>query len=73
MGVDTNSKDYFKVINKLKEFEEIKKLSTSSGDHMIMFEVWVKDMNHLNEIVENVNSIEGVTESCPSILHENIR
>ena len=73
MGVDTTSKDYFSVIKYLKEFPEVKKLSTSSGDHMIMFEVWVKDMDELNGILERVNKIDGVTESCPSIIHENLK
>lgn len=73
MGVDTNPKDYFKVLNALKEFDFVKELTTSSGDHMIMFNVWVKSMEELNEYLEKVNSISGVTESCPSILHENLK
>jgi len=73
MGVDTKPKDYFKVIGELKKLEYIKNLTTSSGDHMIMFETWVKDMNQLNEYLEKINSINGVTESCPSIIHETIQ
>lgn len=73
MGVDCESKKYLKVIEDLKQFEEIKNLTTSSGDHMIMFEVWVKGMSELNQILEKVNQIEGVTESCPSIIHEDIK
>lgn len=72
MGVDTKPKDYFKVISILKDVTYIKNLTTSSGDHMIMFEVWVKNMNELNSYLEEINNIEGVTESCPSIIHENI-
>ena len=73
MGVDTHPKDYFKAIGELKKLNFIKNLTTSSGDHMIMFEVWVKDMEQLNNYLETINSIEGVTESCPSIIHENIK
>ncbi|MDA3855783.1 MAG: Lrp/AsnC family transcriptional regulator [Candidatus Woesearchaeota archaeon] len=72
MGVDTTPKDYFKVMNILKDFSYIKNLTTSSGDHMIMFEVWVKGMKELNKIMEEINGINGVTESCPSIIHEDI-
>lgn len=72
MGVDTKPKDYFKVISILKDVTYIKNLTTSSGDHMIMFEVWVKNMDELNSYLEEINNIEGVTESCPSIIHENI-
>jgi Lrp/AsnC family transcriptional regulator for asnA, asnC and gidA len=70
MGVDTTSKDYFKVLNLLKDFSEIKNLTTSSGDHMIMFDVWIKNMDELSKLLEKVNALEGVIESCPSILHE---
>jgi len=73
MGVDTTPNHYFQVINELKMFDEVKDLTTSSGDHMIMFDVWVKDMVELNDILDRVNSIEGVTKSCPSIIHESIR
>lgn len=70
MGVDTTSKDYFKVLNLLKDFSEVKNLTTSSGDHMIMFDVWIKNMSELSELLEKINALEGVIESCPSILHE---
>lgn len=73
MGVDTTPNQYFDVINKLKQFENIKDLTTSSGDHMIMFDVWVKDMDELNQILDKINSIDGVTKSCPSIIHESIK
>ena len=73
MGVDTTPNQYFDVINELKEFENIKDLTTSSGDHMIMFDVWVKDMDELNIILDKINVINGVTKSCPSIIHESIK
>ena len=73
MGVDTLPQDYFKVIGELKKYKYIKNLTTSSGDHMIMFDVWVKNMNELNEILKEINAINGVTKSCPSIIHENIK
>ena len=70
MGVDTEPDKYFKVMNILRDRKFVKKLSTSSGDHMIMFDVWVKNMQELNEILADVNAIEGVTKSCPAIIHE---
>ena len=57
----------------LKKLDFVKELTTSSGDHMIMFNVWIKNLDELNKYLEKVNSIEGVIESCPSILHENIK
>lgn len=68
MGVDVQTKHYFKILNKLNEFDFVKNLSKSSGDHMIMFEVWVKNLDELEKILDKVNSINGVIRSCPSIL-----
>ncbi len=68
MGVDCKSTEYFKVINILKEMNEVKNLNASSGDHMIIFEVWVKNMEELNLILDKINSINGVIQTCPSIL-----
>ena len=73
MGVDTKPQDYFRVIGELKKDERIKNLTTSSGDHMIMFDVWVANMVELNKILDEINSIEGVIQSCPSIIHEEIK
>ena len=73
MGVDTTPQNYFKVIGQLKKNDNLKNITTSSGDHMIMFDVWVHNMDELNDILEEINAIEGVTQSCPSIIHENIR
>ena len=70
IGIDTNSKDYFIVLNKLKTLDFITSLNTSSGDHMIIFEVWIKNLDELNNYLEQINSIGGVIQSCPSIIHE---
>ena len=72
MGVDTEPKDYFNVIEELKKKDFVKNLTTSSGDHMIMFDVWVRNMKELGEYLKIINSINGVTESCPSIIHDEI-
>lgn len=72
MGVDCESKKYFDVLSELKNFKDVKNLSTSSGDHMIMFDVWVKDMDHLKDMLDLINKIDGVTQSCPSILQESM-
>jgi Lrp/AsnC family transcriptional regulator for asnA, asnC and gidA len=73
MGVDTTPEKYLKVIKELKNLDFVKDLNTSSGDHMIMFEVWVKNINQLEEYLEIINNLDGVIESCPSIIHENIK
>jgi len=73
VGVDTTAADYACVIENLKKFPEVRNLRTSSGDHMLMFEVWVKDIEDLGKFIEKVNTIKGVVQSCPSVIHDNIK
>ncbi len=72
MGIDTMPDKYMDVINHFKTIDFVRKLNTSSGDHMIMFDVWVKDMTDLDEKVKLISSINGVTQVCPAIVHEEI-
>lgn len=73
IGIDTLPEKFLSVINNLKKNENIKKMYSSSGDHMILVEVWFKSSDELNEFVENIEKIEGITKVCPAILLERIK
>lgn len=73
-GFDTNPEDFLTVANKLCEFDEIKKVWTSTGDHMIMTEIWARDGKELSEILFNkVGKIEGIKKVCPAIILERLK
>jgi len=73
-GFDTNPEDFLTVAKKLCEFEEVKKVWTSTGDHMIMTEIWAKDGKELSEILFNkLGKIEGVKKICPAIILEQLK
>ncbi len=73
-GFDTNPEDFLTVANKLCEFDEIKKVWTSTGDHMIMTEIWARDGKELSEILFNkVGKIEGIKKVCPAIILEQLK
>lgn len=72
MGIDTTPDKYLSIINHFKTLDFVRKLNTSSGDHMIMFDLWIKDMDDLDEKVKIITSIDGVTRVCPAIVHEEI-
>ncbi len=73
-GFDTNPEDFLTVANKLCEFDEVKKVWTSTGDHMIMTEIWAKDGRELSEILFNkVGKIEGIKKVCPAIILEQLK
>ena len=73
-GFDTNPEDFLTVANKLCEFDEVKKVWTSTGDHMIMTEIWARDGRELSEILFNkIGKIEGIKKVCPAIILEQLK
>ncbi len=72
VGLDTEPEDYFSVIEKLKDFDEILKLYSSNGDHMLMIEAWFKDSNDLSGFVKKLNNISGVKRVCPANILERL-
>ncbi|MBP2172998.1 winged helix-turn-helix transcriptional regulator [Methanococcus voltae] len=73
-GFDTNPEDFLSVAQSLCEFEEIKKVYTSTGDHMIMTEIWAKDGKELSEILFNkLGTIKGIKKICPAIILEQLK
>ncbi|WP_297477969.1 HTH-type transcriptional regulator LrpA [Thermococcus sp.] len=73
-GVDTLPERIFEVASKLKKFEFVRKVYLTSGDHMIMAEVWARDGEDLSDIISNkIGRIEGVTKVCPAIILEKLK
>lgn len=73
-GIDTKPEKIFEVASKLKEFDFVKHIYLTSGDHMIMTEIWAKDGEHLSEIIsEKIGRIDGVLKVCPAIILEKMK
>jgi len=73
-GVDTLPERIFEVANKLKEFDFVRRVYLTSGDHMIMTEVWAKNGEDLSDIISNkIGKIDGVTKVCPAIILEKFK
>ena len=73
-GIDTLPERIFEVANKLKEFDFIKELYLTSGDHMIMVEIWARDGEDLAGIISNkIGKINGVVKVCPAIILEKLK
>jgi Lrp/AsnC family transcriptional regulator for asnA, asnC and gidA len=73
-GVDTLPEKIFEVAQKLKEFDFVRTIYLTSGDHMIMAEVWARDGEDLSGIIsDKIGKIEGVTKVCPAIILERLK
>jgi Lrp/AsnC family transcriptional regulator for asnA, asnC and gidA len=73
VGINTNSSKLLKVIKNLKKISEIVSISTTTGDYMILCEIWAKDGAHLSDIVDKMEEIDGVEEALPSIIQEKYK
>lgn len=74
VGIDVDSDKMLEIAQKLCDFKEVKCVATSSGDHMIMLEVWAKNGKELNKLIaEEIGRIEGVRQICPALILEKLK
>jgi len=72
VGIDVESTHLLDVAMRMTEFPEVKFVATSTGDHMIITEIWTNDSKELGRfIVKNIEKQEGVKRVSPTIILEN--
>lgn len=74
VGVEVESERYVEAMRELKEFDEVRALYSSSGDHMLMAEVRAADGDAVGAIInDEILAIDGVTAAHPSFLQERLK
>jgi Lrp/AsnC family transcriptional regulator for asnA, asnC and gidA len=74
VGLDVTPDKYLAVVESLAGLEQVRSVVTSTGDHMIMAEVWARDNRELAYILlQKIGKLEGVTRVCPAIVLERIK
>jgi Lrp/AsnC family transcriptional regulator for asnA, asnC and gidA len=74
VGVDVDSSRLLEVAQKLCGFKEIRCVATSSGDHMVMLEIWTRNGRELTRLVaEKIGTMEGVKKICPALILEKLK
>jgi Lrp/AsnC family transcriptional regulator for asnA, asnC and gidA len=73
LGFDVEPEHYTKVVEKVKAMPQVRRLYSTTGDHMFMAECWFKDRDELNVFVKFLEAIPGVTRVCPAIVVERIK
>ena len=74
VGVDVDATKLLEAAQKLCEIKEVRSVATSTGDHMIMTEIWTKDGRELTKLIsEKIGKIEGVKKICPAIILEKLK
>ncbi|AIY91168.1 Lrp/AsnC family transcriptional regulator [Geoglobus acetivorans] len=73
-GIDTEPEKLLDVASKMKEYDFARNVFITTGDHMIMVEIWAKDGDELTRIISDViGKIEGVKRVCPAIVLEKLK
>ncbi len=73
VGVDTEPDKILEVAKKLAEKKYTKSVYLTTGDHMIMTEIWAGGNGDMMKIIEEIGSLEGVKKVCPAIVLERIK
>jgi Lrp/AsnC family transcriptional regulator for asnA, asnC and gidA len=74
VGIDTDPTKLLELAQKLCDLKEIKCVATSSGDHMIMLEIWTRDGRELRKLIsERIETLEGVKRICPALILEKMK
>lgn len=74
VGVDVDPTKLLTAAQELSEIKEIKSVATSTGDHMIMTEIWTRNGKELTTLIsKKIDKIEGIMKICPSIILEKVK
>lgn len=74
VGLDVAPDKYLAIVKELTGFDEVRSVVTSTGDHMIMAEVWARDNRELTDIVlQKIGKLGGVMKVCPAIILERVK
>jgi Lrp/AsnC family transcriptional regulator for asnA, asnC and gidA len=74
VGVDVAPDKLLEIAERLAQMPETRYVVTSTGDHMIMTEIWARNSKELSQILsKKIGAIEGVKKICPAIVLEKIK
>lgn len=72
-GVDVNPEHLFKVVQRLREKDDVKYLALTSGDHQIIATIWAKSREELAKILDEISKIQGVERVCPAVVLDVVK
>ena len=74
VGIDAEPEKFLEVAKKLTEFKNVKFVATTTGDHMIMTEIWMEKASALRDFISNkIGKMDGVKRTCPAIITEKLK
>ncbi|MFH1107499.1 MAG: Lrp/AsnC family transcriptional regulator [Candidatus Micrarchaeota archaeon] len=73
IGLNIEPLKFLKVVEALGRLEDIAYLATSTGEHMVLLEVWMRSQSDVTRFInEKIAVMDGVTKISPTILLERM-
>ncbi len=74
VGLDAEPSQFLEAADAMSRIDEVKWVATTTGDHMIMTEIWTHDVKELGALIsEKIGKIKGVHRICPAIILEMVK
>jgi Lrp/AsnC family transcriptional regulator for asnA, asnC and gidA len=74
VGVDADPTRLLQVAQRLCDFKDVRCVATSTGDHMVMLEIWTKNGRELTKLItDSIGTIEGIKRICPALILERLK
>ncbi|MDY6865323.1 MAG: Lrp/AsnC family transcriptional regulator [Halobacteriota archaeon] len=74
VGLDVEPSMFLEAAKSMAEIDKVQFVATSTGDHMIMSEIWTRDGRELSVLIsEKIGKIKGVHRICPAIILERLK
>lgn len=72
VGIDATPETVVSVFESVKQLPNVRYSALTSGDHMMMFEVWCKGSKELDTFLKGLEKMKGVTRVCPAIFLKRV-
>ncbi len=73
VGIDVEPEKLLETIKILQEKDYVRYLALSTGDHMLIMQIWSKSNQDLTNVLKEIASINGVKNVRPAIILETIK
>jgi len=72
VGVDAAPEKILVVFEDIKSLPNVRYTALTTGDHMMMFEVWCRKTSELANLIKSIEKMKGVTKVCPAIFLKRV-
>ncbi len=72
-GVDVEPGDLIRVARELAGKSYAKSSWITAGDHSIMLEIWARNEEEMDSIIEEISKMRGVTRICPAVVTQRLK